>query len=204
MGVSTRVSSVMSTSDHVTPTADGVTPAAAPRGQAPVEVWVDEGFAAFVRHRSARLARTALLLTADRHLAEDLLQTSLAKVAERWGEVAGRGDPTAYVRTVMLRTAIAWHRWRWRGEVPTALVPERAADQPADLADESLRLALVQLPPRQRAVLVLRFYEDLSEADTAAALGCSVGTVKSQTAKGLAKLRGLLERPTSPRDGDQP
>ncbi len=156
-------------------------------------VWVDEGFAAFVRYRSARLARTAFLLTADRHLAEDLLQTTLAKVADHWTRIAGRGDPSAYVHTVMVHTAISWRRRRWHGELPTATVPEQSTSDPgASPADERLRAALAQVPPRQRAALVLRYYDDLSEAETAAALGCSVGTVKSQTAKGLARLRSLL------------
>jgi RNA polymerase sigma-70 factor (sigma-E family) len=156
-------------------------------------VWVDEGFPAFVRDRSAALARTALLLTADRHLAEDLVQSALAKVADRWTRLASTGDPTPYVRKVMLRTAISWRRRRWAGEVPVATIPD-VADAAANVrdADECLRRALGGLPPRQRAVLVLRFYEDLTEADTAAALGCSVGTVKSQTAKGLVRLRAAL------------
>ncbi len=156
-------------------------------------LWVDEGFAAFVRDRSTRLARTAFLLTADRHLAEDLLQATLAKVADRWTRIASQGDPTAYVRTVMLHTAISWRRRRWRSEVPTATLPERLASDPGGaLVDEGLRAALAQVPPRQRAALVLRYYDDLSEAETAEILGCSVGTVKSQTAKGLARLRSLL------------
>jgi RNA polymerase sigma-70 factor (sigma-E family) len=161
------------------------------------EVWVDEGFESFVRARSHRLARTAFLLTADRQLAEDLLQTTLAKVADRWEQIAGRGDPTPYLRKVMLHTAISWRRRRWSGEVPTATLPDApSSDQGAALGDERLRAALAQVPPRQRAALVLRFYEDLSEADTAAALGCSVGTVKSQTAKALARLRSLLATDT--------
>src|SRR5258706_15678061 len=157
------------------------------------EIWVDEGFAAFVRDRSAQLARTAFLLTADRHLAEDLVQTALAKVADRWTRIAGQGDPTPYVRKVMLHTAIPWRRRRSSGETPVASMPD-SPDSTAALADEDerLRRALREVPPRQRAALVLRFYEDLSEAETAAALGCSVGTVKSQTAKGLARLRAVL------------
>jgi RNA polymerase sigma-70 factor (sigma-E family) len=156
-------------------------------------VWVDEGFAAFVRDRSDALARTALLLTADRHLGEDLVQTALAKVAGRWTRIASTGDPLPYVRKVMLRTLISWRRRRSFGEVPMATMPDTPdpAATPAD-ADERLRRALGTLPPHQRAVLVLRFYEDLTEADTAAVLGCKVGTVKSQAAKGLARLRASL------------
>jgi len=156
-------------------------------------VWVDEGLQAFVQHRSAGLARTAFLLTADRHLAEDLLQTTLAKVADRWTRIAATGDPTPYVRKVMLHTAISWRRRLWNGETPTEVLPDvPTAQLDASAADERLRWAMAQVPPRQRAALVLRYYEDLSEAETAAALGCSVGTVKSQTAKGLARLRALL------------
>ena len=156
-------------------------------------VWVDQGFAAFVRDRSAGLARTAFLLTADWYAAEDLLQATLVKVADRWTRIAATGDPTPYIRKVMLHTAISWRRRRWHGELPTAAVPEVASrDDGFATADERLRGALAQVPPRQRAALVLRYYDDLTEAETAAALGCSVGTVKSQTAKGLARLRTLL------------
>jgi RNA polymerase sigma-70 factor (sigma-E family) len=166
---------------------------AAPAVTSSAVVWVDQGFTAFVREAAPRLARTAFLLTADRQLAEDLLQTTLAELARRWSRVAAQGDPSAYVRTAMLHTAISWRRRRWHGEVPTAALPERpAADTSPAHTDERLRAALAQVPPRQRAALVLRYYDDLSEAETAAALGCSVGTVKSQTAKGLARLRALL------------
>src|SRR5262249_7345114 len=113
---------------------------------------IEEDFDTFVRHRSAQLARTAFLLTADRHLAEDLLQTSLAKVADRWTAIVRQGDPTPYVRTVMLRTAISWRRRRWRGEVPTAIVPDVVThDGVSGLGDDRIRRALLQLAPRQRA-----------------------------------------------------
>jgi RNA polymerase sigma factor (sigma-70 family) len=104
------------------------------------------------------------------------------------------GNPTPYVRVAIVRTAIGWRRRRWWGEVPSSPVPDRASgDTAAAVAGRDvLRRALLTLPPRQRAAVVLRFYEDLSEADTAAALGCSVGTVKSQTAKALARLRAQL------------
>ena len=149
------------------------------------------GFDEYVRTHSAALVRAAYLLTGDRQLAEDLAQTALAKVSLRWEAVAGRGDPDAYVRKAMLRTAIGWRRRRWTGERATARLPDVGVDDVTGGVDarEQLRAALLDLPPRQRAAVVLRFYEDLSEADTAAALGCSVGAVKSQTAKGLAKLR---------------
>ena len=148
----------------------------------------------FVREHGAALARTAFLLTGDHQLAEDLVQTALAKVAVRWDRVAAKGHPGAYVRQTMVRTAIGWRRRRWRGEMPSGDVPEtRAADDlvAVDRRDR-LRRALLTLPPRQRAAVVLRFYEDRTEADVADLMGCSVGTVKSQTARALAHLRTEL------------
>jgi RNA polymerase sigma-70 factor (sigma-E family) len=157
-------------------------------------VSIDGGFDAFVREHGQRLSRAAFLLTGDHHLAEDLVQTALAKVAVRWDRIVARGDPAPYVRTVVVRTAISWRRRRWHGEVPTSPLPETADLDQDRIADgrDRLRRALLLVPPRQRAALVLRFYEDLSEADTASVMGCSVGTVKSQTAKGRARLRELL------------
>jgi RNA polymerase sigma-70 factor (sigma-E family) len=148
-------------------------------------------FEDYVRARSASLVRAAYLLTGDRHLAEDLAQTALARVSVRWEAVVRRGDPDAYVRKTMLRTAIGWHRRRWVGERPTWPLPDVALGDPTVAVDakERLRVALLSLTARQRAVVVLRFYEDRSEAEVARTLGCSIGAVKSQTAKGLAKLR---------------
>jgi RNA polymerase sigma-70 factor (sigma-E family) len=154
----------------------------------------DIGFDAYVRRHGQRFCRTAFLLTGDHHLAEDLVQAALAKTALRWDRVVAKGDPAPYVRTVIVRTAIAWRRRRWLGEVPTSPLPEASTCEHGTAADrrEQLHQALVQVPARQRAAVVLRFYEDLSVADAARAMGCSVGTVKSQTAKGLARLRALL------------
>lgn len=149
-------------------------------------------FEAFVASRSPALLHAAWLLTGDWQLAEDLLQTSLAKAYLAWGRIRSAGTEEAYVRRVLVTTyATSWRR-RWRHEQPTAVL--RDAPTPGDPhAQVDLRLvvlaALGLLPRRQRAVVVLRYYCDLSEADTAAALGCSAGTVKSQAAKGLAKLR---------------
>jgi RNA polymerase sigma-70 factor (sigma-E family) len=154
---------------------------------------VESGFDLYVRTHAQALCRSAFLLTGDRHRAEDLVQAALAKAALRWEHIVTRGDPAPYVRTVMVRTAIAWRRRRWHGEVPTSSLPQSTATEHGWSADRrDLLHALLRVPARQRAVLVLRFYEDLSVADTALAMGCSVGTVKSQTAKGLAHLRTLL------------
>jgi RNA polymerase sigma-70 factor (sigma-E family) len=154
----------------------------------------DTDFDDFVRRRGQALCRAAFLLTGDRHLAEDLVQTALAKVYGKWSGIVAKGDPGPYVRAVLVRQAIAWRRRRWHGEVPTSPLPEsNAADHGAAVASrDRLYRALGRLPVRQRAAIVLRYYEDLSEADTAAAMGCSVGTVKSQTAKGLARLRAVM------------
>lgn len=152
-------------------------------------------FDMFVRESSASLARLAFLLTGDRQLGEDLLQTSLAKVVPHWHRVIANGHPTPYVRAVMVRTAIGWRRRRWNGETPHKSLPEPTAADFSGALDtrERLRVVLSSLPARQRAVVVLRFYEDRSEADVAELMGCSRGTVKSQTAKALAKLRARLD-----------
>ena len=152
-------------------------------GAAPVD------FDAFVAARSGRLLGTAVLLTQDRALAEDLLQTALAKAWFAWARV--NRDPEPYVRKIMANTYISWWRRRWNGEVPTATLPEPpGTDTHARTHDRhDLATALARLPRRQRAVVVLRFYEDLTERQVAQILGCSIGTVKSQTSKALAKLR---------------
>lgn len=153
-------------------------------------------FDAYVHARSQALLRLAFLLTGDAHLAEDLVQTSLAKVMGRWEDVTRTGDPHAYVRTVVLHTALGWRRRHWQGERPSERLPDTAdvTDAASSVVGrERLRRALLRLPPRQRAAVVLRHYEDLSEADVARALHCSVGTVKSQTARALERLRTLLD-----------
>lgn len=150
-------------------------------------------FDGFVASRSQALLRTAYLLTGDHALAEDLLQTALAKSWFAWGRISGPPEP--YVRRVIATTYATWWRRRWRSEYPTEVLPERATpDGTAGVEErDTLWRALGALPRRQRAVVVLRYYEDMSEAETAAALGVSRGTVKSQAAKALAALR---------RDGD--
>ena len=118
------------------------------------------------------------------------MQTALAKAWFAWGRI--EGTPESYVRRIMLNTYSSWWRRKWNGEEATELLPERGGvDGVSGRVDDRTDLwqALGRLPKRQRAVVVLRFYEDLSEADTADLLGCSVGTVKSQASKALAKLR---------------
>jgi RNA polymerase sigma-70 factor (sigma-E family) len=150
------------------------------------------GLRDYVAARQRALLRTARMLTGDEQTAEDLVQTTLERVWPHWQRVASDRDPDAYVRKVMVNTYSSWWRRKWRGEQPTSDLPEiTTADDDyahADLAD-ALRRLLPTLTPRQRAVLVLRYYEDLTETATAEVLGCSVGTVKSQTSKALARLR---------------
>jgi len=153
----------------------------------------DDQFRTFVVGRSPALLRVAYLLTGDRGLAEDLLQTSLAKTYAAWPRIRDDQAVEAYVRTVMARTAISWKRRNRVREEPVWEVPEPASGrgQQPDGSDD-LWADLQALPRRQRAVLVLRYYEDLSEAQIAEVLGCSRGTVKSQASRGLAALRRRL------------
>jgi RNA polymerase sigma-70 factor (sigma-E family) len=156
-----------------------------------------DDFRAFVMARGAALSRSAYLLTGDHHLAEDLLQVALSRAAGRWKRIA-EGDPEAYIRRTMVHERISiWRRRRYLVEVPTSpdSGPELSRSAPDGTNGVVSRLALERaldrLPPRQRAVIVLRFFDDLTEAATATALGCSVGTVKSQTHDALARLRAL-------------
>jgi len=158
-----------------------------------------EGFRDFVVARSPRLVHTAYLLVGDAHLARDLVQSALVRTWPHWERVR-EGNPEAYVRTVMVRLSASWWRRRWRGEVPTAVLPDRGVGSSAgmpsmsDTLDDRLTLAaaLRTLPAGQRRVVVLRYVEDLSVESVAEILGCSEGTVKSQAARGLAKLREVL------------
>jgi RNA polymerase sigma-70 factor (sigma-E family) len=150
-------------------------------------------FDEFVVTRSSRLLRTAFLLTHDWALAEDLLQTALAKSWFAWGRLDE--DPEPYVRKILVNTYASWWRRRWRGESPTESLPDVAGvahhpDPTSQIDDrDELWQALGRLPRRQRAVIVLRYFEDMTEAQTAEALSVSTGTVKSQTSKALARLR---------------
>lgn len=152
-----------------------------------------EGFAQFVYARGRALSRTAYLLTGDRHLAEDLLQTALGKTALRWPSLRAT-NPEAYVRRILYTTHVsAWRRKRVP-EVLFGAMPEPVpVVNPAEAAVVRVTIAraLAQLTRKQRAVLVLRFFEDLSESQTAEVLGIGVGTVKSQTRDAAAKLRSL-------------
>ncbi len=150
-----------------------------------------DGFAEFVAARSAALLRNAWLLTGDAGRAEDLLQTVLATVWPRWTRVAEGGNPEAYVRQALYTTYLSWRRRRWRYETPTEELPEHGTgDVAGDLADrDALRRALATLSRQQRAIVVLRYVEDLSVAATADLLGCSPATVKVQAARALATLR---------------
>lgn len=139
----------------------------------------------FVAARSGALLRTAYLLTRDHALAEDLLQTALTKAWFSWAKIESH---EAYVRRILVNTYTSWWRRKWNGEQPTQELVEGSVDHPEEGAHD-LWTALGRLPRRQRAVVVLRYFEDLTEAQTADLLGCSVGTVKSQTSKALAKLR---------------
>lgn len=146
-------------------------------------------FDEFVAARSSGLRRTAYLLTRNHALAEDLLQTALMKAWFAWRRI--ERDPEPYVRKVLVNTYISWWRRKSNGEQAYAEPPEPAPTDDADATDRrhDLWVAMGRLPRRQRAVIVLRFVEDLSEAETARLLGISPGTVKSQTSKALANLR---------------
>ena len=149
-----------------------------------------EGFSEFVVARQAALLRTAYLLTGHAQDAEDLVQTTLVKVVPQWRRI--RDNPEPYVRRVLVNENVSrWRRRRWR-EQSTDELPETLAAEP-DVAElVAVRHALATLAPRQRAVLVLRYYEGLSEAEIAATLGVAPGTVKSQARDGLARLRQAL------------
>jgi RNA polymerase sigma-70 factor (sigma-E family) len=149
-------------------------------------------FAEFVAAREGALQRTAWLLTGDWALAEDLVQTALAKTWPRWHRIQRRESPEIYVRQVVVNTWLTWTRRKWRGEQAFATVPDEQA--PGDHAAEvvvrlAVRLALDALTDRQRAVVVMRVFDDMPEASVARALGISVGTVKSTAAQALARLR---------------
>jgi RNA polymerase sigma-70 factor (sigma-E family) len=153
-------------------------------------LYAERDFHEFVVARTAALSRTAYLLTGDHHLAEDLVQSALFKAAKAWHRI--EGEPESYVRRILYNENISW--WRRRKHVTEHLVAE-AVERPTTSYDEDARLsieaALAQLTVKQRTVLVLRYYEDLTEVQTAAVLGIGVGTVKSMTRQALGRLRTL-------------
>src|SRR5215475_15574328 len=155
---------------------------------------IDRQFRDFVTARSPALLRTAYLLGGDWATAEDLLQVALTKTYLAWLRLGTIEAVEPYARRVLVNTATSWWRRRWHGERPTEVLPDTPASDGLDERLERDRLwrHVVTLPTRQRAVLVLRFYEDQSEAETARLLGVSVGTVKSQCARALATLRVRL------------
>jgi RNA polymerase sigma-70 factor (sigma-E family) len=156
---------------------------------------LDTGFVAFVRRRGAHHLRTAVLLTGDWHAAEDLMQTCLAKLYRVWHRLDTGVDPDSYLRRMLVNTHRSWWRARWRQEAPVEVVPDRAIGgdgQERQALADTVRRALATLPARQRAVLVLRYFEDLPEAQVADLLGCSVGTVKTHSSRGIRRLRELL------------
>jgi RNA polymerase sigma-70 factor (sigma-E family) len=164
-----------------------------------------EGFAQFVEARQRALQRTAWLLTGDWAAAEDLVQTALVRSWPRWERIRRRDDPEIYVRRAMVNSWASWRRRRWWGERATDAVPDVQAV--GDVAAEAalrvtVQQALRSLTARQRAVLVLRVFDDLSEAQVARVLDCAVGTVKATLARAVARLRedprlaGLRDRET--------
>lgn len=156
-------------------------------------------FASYVAARRPALLRWARAVAGDPHSAEDLLQDSLVRVLARWEGLREGAAADAYVRRTITRQYVSWQRQPWRrDEVASAEVPEPGtAVEPGAAADPSGRLwdLVLALPPQQRAAVALRYYEQLSVAETAAVLGCSTGTVKSNTSRGLAALRRLADHP---------
>jgi RNA polymerase sigma-70 factor (sigma-E family) len=152
---------------------------------------------AFVRHRTPALLRSAYLLTGDQHLAEDLVQSALARTHRSWRRLHHSGNAEAYTRRTMYHLQVSWWRRRRVAESLTWELPEpRGPARQPDHAHQitirlALRAALLKLSAKQRAILVLRFFEDRSEAETADMLGVSIGTVKSQTSRSLARLRSV-------------
>jgi RNA polymerase sigma-70 factor (sigma-E family) len=165
---------------------------AVPHGSTRKLVEPTREFADFVAACSPALLRSAWLLTGDGGRAEDLLQTALTKAWRHWATVMRAESPEAYVRRMVFTTYVSWWRRRWKAEVPSAFTPEGVdhAD-PAGIvaARDSVRRALAKLSRQQRAVVVLRYAEDRSIAETATLLGCSEGTVKVQAARALTALR---------------
>ena len=160
----------------------------------------DAEFHAFVAARRGAMLHTARLLAAgDPHLAEDLVQTALTKLYVSWAAYRRADNPQGYVRRTLVNALTDERRRVWRFGRPVAEVPEPSVPRgAAGDTDPELSRALLALPPRMRAAVVFRFVYELDVAQTAEALGCSEGTVKSQTSRALDKLRASLQRPVTP------
>jgi RNA polymerase sigma-70 factor (sigma-E family) len=163
-------------------TSDGVADTARPD---------DPGFGNYVAERSRSLLRTAFLLTGNRADAEDLVQAALAKTYQAWDRIEDRGALDGYVRRAMVNTHISWWRRRRLEEYPTDMIPDQVVADHSVASDqyETLRRAIDRLPQRMRTAVVLRYFEDMTEAEIAAVLGVSLGTVKSTVSRAVAKLR---------------
>ena len=154
----------------------------------------DDEFTDFVAAHGAQLLRTACLVTGDSHLGEDLVQTALAKAYGSWGKVREADHPVAYVRRLMINTHLSWLRRLTNTERPLERFPDIADGdlQSAHADTDEMRRALLTLSARVRTAVVLRYFDDLSEADTAALMGCSRSTVNNHVTRGLAALRAVL------------
>jgi RNA polymerase sigma-70 factor (sigma-E family) len=161
-----------------------------------------DGFEEFVHAAGDRIHRAAVLLCGDHHLAEDLTQTTFTKVYAAWPAVSGADSPIAYTRKVLLRTFLSHRRLRRSAEWPVQAVPDSRTDQPDPGDRLDLLAALRRLPPPDRAVLVLRYWEDLSVARTAELLGIRENTCRARSARALARLRVLLPDLTDSDDTD--
>jgi RNA polymerase sigma-70 factor (sigma-E family) len=151
-------------------------------------------FTEYAEARAASLFRTAYLMVGDHQLAQDLLQEALVKTLMAWPRLHDHHDLEAYTRRIIVTTSISWRRRRSFYERPVETLPERSGPDLADavVTHDAVVAALSTVPPRQRAAIVLRYYQDLTESQTAEAMGCSVGAVKSQVSVGLRRLREAL------------
>jgi len=160
-----------------------------------------EEFRAFVMARSASMIRSAWLMTGSEATAQDLVQSALLTTWQRWSTLRDQKAAEAYTRGVVVTTYVSWRRRRAFHERPTQTVPDLAADDLVGRAElrHDVAAALALLSPRQRAVIALRYLDQLTEAETAAALGCSIGTVKTQAARAIARLRASPALDLDPR-----
>jgi RNA polymerase sigma-70 factor (sigma-E family) len=165
-----------------------------------VDVERDQEFTTFVVDRGAHLLRTAYLVTGDRGLAEDLVQTALAKAYGGWAKVRRADDRFAYVRRIMVNSHLSWRRRLVSTERVVETLPDAGGGDHQDrlARNDELRRALLALSPRVRTAVVLRYFDDLSEAETARLMGCSPATVNNHVSRGLATLRTLLTAEAGP------